>query len=90
VRTSHRPTGEGSWFQTALQLSEYQYKINQEPDGFSVTAITMAQGYENELLIRVVWPFVDELLAARTETYDADGKLKDRPLILKGEFLKTA
>jgi hypothetical protein len=76
--------------QRALQLSEYFYNINQEPDGFSLTALTMAQGYENELLLRVVWPFVNELQAAHTETYDAQGKSKDRPLILKGEFSKTS
>jgi hypothetical protein len=75
--------------QRALQLSEYLYAINQEPDGFSLTALAMAQGYENELLLRVVWPFVEELLAAGTRTYDAQGKSKDRPLIRRGKFPKT-
>jgi hypothetical protein len=75
--------------QRALQLAEYLYNINQEPDGFSLTALTMAQGYENELILRVIWPFVNELLAARTETYNAQGKAT-HPLILRGKFSKSS
>lgn len=70
--------------QRALQLCEYLYNINQEPDGFSLAAIRMAQGYENELTVRVIWPFVNELLAAGTQTYDAQGTSKE-PLIRWGK-----
>jgi hypothetical protein len=69
--------------QRAIQLAEYLYNINQEPDGFSLTAIRMAQGYENELTLRVIWPFVNELLTAKTQTYDAHGSSKE-PLIRWG------
>jgi hypothetical protein len=65
----------------AIQLAEYLYNINQEPDGFALTAITMAQGYENELIVRIIGPFVIELLAAGTATYNAQGKAT-KPLIL--------
>jgi hypothetical protein len=71
--------------QRALQLVEYLYSINQEPDGFALFAVRMAQSYENELVIRVVWPFVDELRAADTRTYDAGGKAKE-PLIRYGKI----
>ena len=70
--------------QRALQLVEYFYNINQEPDGFALFAVRMAQGYENELNIRIVGPFVVELLAAGTQTYDAQGKSKE-PLIRWGK-----
>jgi hypothetical protein len=46
----------------AIQLAEYLYNINQEPDGFSLTAITMAQGYENELIVRIIGPFSNQQL----------------------------
>jgi hypothetical protein len=71
----------------ALQLAVYLYNINQEPDGFSLTAITMAQGYENELIVRIIGPFVIELLAAGTKTYNAQGKAT-RPLIVGGRYPK--
>jgi len=63
--------------QRALQLVEYLYNINQEPDGFALTAVRMAQGYENELNVRIIGPFVVELLAAGTQTYDAQGRSKE-------------
>ena len=66
--------------QRALQLVEYLYSINREPDGFALFAVMMAQSYENELALRVVWPFVNELLAGGTRTYDAGGISKE-PLI---------
>jgi hypothetical protein len=72
--------------QRALQLAEYFYHINHEPDGFSLTGLTMAQGYENELFIRIIWPFVSELLAAETPTYPAKGPSKGKPLILTGKY----
>jgi hypothetical protein len=71
--------------QRALQLVEYLYSINQEPDGFALFAVMMAQGYENELLLRIVWPFVNELLAAETRTYDAEG-ISREPLIRYGKI----
>jgi len=71
--------------QRALQLVEYLYSINQEPDGFALFAVKIAQGYENELLLRIVWPFVNELLAAHTQTYDAGG-ISREPLIRYGKF----
>jgi hypothetical protein len=71
--------------QRALQLVEYLYSINQEPDGFALFAVMMAQGYENELLLRIVWPFVNELLATDTRTYDAGGISKE-PLIRYGKI----
>lgn len=70
--------------QRAIQVAEYLYNINQEPDGFAPAALRMAQGYENELMLRIVWPFVDELLAAGKQTYDAQGK-SEKPLIRYGK-----
>ena len=75
--------------QRALQLAEYYYKMNQEPDGFAPTAMTMAQGYENELNVRIIGPLVVELLAAGTETYDAQGK-STNPLIRRGKPSKSS
>jgi hypothetical protein len=71
--------------QHALRLSEYQFNINQEPDGFSAAVLTMAQGYENELNVSVIGPIVMELLNAGTETYDAQGKATS-PLIRRGKY----
>ncbi len=70
--------------QQALQLVEYYYSINQEPDAFGPFAIKMALGYENELNVRIIRPIVIELLAAGTQTYDAHGKSKV-PLIRCGK-----
>jgi hypothetical protein len=70
--------------QRALQLAEYLYNINQEPDGFSLTAIRMAQGYENELILRIIWPFVHELQASGADAYDAQGRSRE-PLIRGGK-----
>jgi len=70
--------------QRALQLVEYYYNINREPDGFALFALRMAQGYENELNVRVIGPIVIELLRAGTQTYDAQGKSKE-PLIRWGK-----
>jgi hypothetical protein len=72
--------------QRALQLAEYHYDKNQESDGFAPSAITMAQGYENELNVQIIGPFVVDLLAAGTETYEAQGKA---PLIRNGKPLKS-
>jgi hypothetical protein len=71
----------------AIQLAEYLYNINQEPDGFALTAVRMAQGYENELNVRIIGPFVIELMSAGTKTYDAQGKSKEA-LIQWGKFHK--
>jgi len=49
----------------------------------------MAQGYENELNIRIIGPFVVELLAAATQTYDAQGRSKE-PLIKWGKVHRRA
>jgi hypothetical protein len=49
-----------------------------------MTAVVMAQGYENELVQRIMWPFVNELLAAGTQAYDAQGTSKE-PLIRWGK-----
>jgi len=73
--------------QRALQLVEYLYNVVQEPDGFAPTAVRMAQGYENELNVRIIGPIVIELLAAGTQTYDAQGKSKE-PLIRWGKVHK--
>jgi hypothetical protein len=62
----------------ALQVAEYLYKINQEPDGFGLFAVRMAQGYEKELNVRIIEKFVNELLAAGKQTYDAREKFKIR------------
>jgi hypothetical protein len=70
--------------QRALQLAEHFYQINQEPDGFSPTTIKMAQSYECELALRVIWPFVHELLDAGAQNYDARGISKE-PLICFGK-----
>jgi hypothetical protein len=70
--------------QRALQVVEYFYNINQEPDGFALTAVMMAQGYENELNVRIIGPVLVELMAAGTKTYDAQGKSKE-PLIRWGK-----
>lgn len=75
--------------QRALQLVEYLYNINREPDGFAPLAEGMAYAYINELTIRVIWPFVYELQAAGTQTYDAQGKSKE-PLIRWGKVRKRS
>jgi hypothetical protein len=74
--------------QRALQLAEYYYKMNQEPDGFAPTAMMIAQGYENELNVRIFGPLMLELLASGTETYDAQGK-STNPLIRRGKASKN-
>jgi hypothetical protein len=71
--------------QRALLLVEYLYNVNQEPDGFGLFAVRMAQGYENELALRIVWPFVNELQAAGTQFYDA-GRISKEPLIRCGKI----
>jgi hypothetical protein len=73
--------------QRALQVVEHLYNVNQEPDGFALTAVRMAQGYENELNVRIIGPIVIELLAAGAQTYDAQGKSKE-PLIRWGKIHK--
>lgn len=75
--------------QRALQLAEHYYKMNQEPDGFAPTAMAMAQGYENELNVRIIGRLVVELLAAGTVTYDALGK-STNALIRKGKSSKSS
>jgi hypothetical protein len=70
--------------QRALQVVEHLYNVNQEPDGFALAAIRMAQGYENELNVRVTGTIVIELLTAGVQTYDAQGKSKE-PLIRWGK-----
>jgi hypothetical protein len=75
--------------QRALQLAEYHYKINQEPDGFASSAMMIAQAYENELNVRVIGPFVVMLLEAGAETYDAQGK-STNPLIRWGKPSKRS
>lgn len=75
--------------QRALQLAEYYYKLNQEPDGFAPTAMMIAQGYENELRVRIIGPFLVELLTAGAETYDARGK-STNPLIRRGKVISSS
>jgi hypothetical protein len=75
--------------QRALQLVEYLQHINGEPDGFAPLAEGMAYAYINELTIRVIWPFVYELQAAGTQTYDAQGRSKE-PLIRWGKVRKRS
>ncbi|MFZ0865068.1 MAG: hypothetical protein WAN06_00300 [Candidatus Sulfotelmatobacter sp.] len=70
--------------QRALQVVEHLYNVNQEADGFALFAVRMAQGYENELNVRIIGPIVIELLATGTQTYDAQGKSKE-PLIRWGK-----
>ena len=70
--------------QRALQVVEYLYNVNQEPDGFALAAVRMAQGYENELNVRVIGPVVVELLAGRVQTYNAQGE-SEMPLIRLGK-----
>jgi hypothetical protein len=72
-----------------LLLTEFLYNIIQAPDGFSLTALRMALGYENELLLRIIWPFVNELLATGAKTYNAHGESR-YPLILDGSFPKRS
>jgi hypothetical protein len=69
--------------QRALQVAEYLYSINQEPDGFGINALTMVQAYENELKVRVIGPLLSELLAAGEQNYSIKGCKK--PLICDGE-----
>ena len=52
--------------------------------------MTMAQGYENELTQRVIWPFLQDLLAAGTQRYDAQGISKEQPLIQYGKVRKRS
>jgi hypothetical protein len=67
----------------ALQRAELLFNITREPDGFGSSVLAMALGYENELVVRVIWPFVDDLLRLGTRMYDALGRAKDK-LIFNG------
>ncbi len=71
----------------ALQVAEYLYHINQEPGCFAEPVLKMAYAYENELLIRVFWPFLDELQASGTKLYDVQGR-SQMPLIREGKVVQ--
>ena len=71
--------------QRGLQVAEYLYHDRSEPNYFHGPVMQMALSFENELILRVVWPFVDDLRAAGVQTYDAHGRSK-YPLILGGRF----
>jgi hypothetical protein len=61
-----------------LQVAEYLYHINsQEPNYSHGPVMQMAQAYQNELIVRIIYPFVSELQAAGEETYDGQGASRD-------------
>jgi hypothetical protein len=70
---------------SGLQLSEYLYHINsQEPNYFQSPVMQLALAYENELTVRVIYPFVSELQSAGEETYDGHGVSRE-PLLIGGK-----
>ena len=78
--------------QQLLQQAEYQYRLLQPgSDFFLGPVIMLANAYENELLIRVIWPYLTRLLGQGTQTYDGGsqktflifgGQIQSRNLIL--------
>jgi hypothetical protein len=70
--------------QRVLQVAEHVYHINQEPNYFHGPVIHMALAYENELAIRIIWPFLSELQASGEQTYDAQGESHE-PLLHRGK-----
>jgi hypothetical protein len=78
--------------QQLLQQAEYQYRLLQPgSDFFHGPVIMLANAYENELLIRVIWPYLTRLLGQGTQTYDGgsqktflilEGQIQSRNLIL--------
>lgn len=75
--------------QRGLQVAEYLYHDRSEPNYFHGAVMQMALAFENELVVRVVWPFVNGLLDAGVATYDAQGRSKFA-LILGGRFPKRS
>jgi hypothetical protein len=71
--------------QQLLQQAEYQYRLLQPgSDFFLGPVIMLANAYENELLIRVIWPYLTWLLGQGTQTYD--GGSQKTVLIVKGQI----
>ena len=71
--------------QQLLQQAEYQYRLLQPwSDFFLGPVIMLANAYENELLIRVIWPYLTRLLGQGTQTYD--GGSQKTFLILRGQI----
>jgi hypothetical protein len=78
--------------QQLLQQAEYQYRLLQPgSDFFLGPVIMLANAYENELLIRVIWPYLTWLLGQGKQTYDGgsqktflilEGQIQSRNLIL--------
>jgi uncharacterized protein (UPF0212 family) len=79
----------GETTQKGLQVAEYLYHINsQEPNYFPGPVMQMALAYENELAVRIVWPFVSELQAAGEESYDGQGVSRE-PLLSGGKVPRS-
>jgi len=75
----------GETTRLGLQMAEYLYHINsQEPNYFHGPVMQMALAYENELVVRVIWPFVRELQTAGEEVYDGQGVSRE-PLLSGGK-----
>ena len=75
----------GETTRRGLQVAEYLYHINsQEPNYFLGPVMQMALAYENELAVRVIWPFVNELQNAGQDAYDGQGVSRE-PLLSGGK-----
>lgn len=70
--------------QRHLQLAEYMSSINdKEPDYSHSTVLYLAFAYENELLVRLIRPFLESRIRTGDQVYDGGG-LRNRSLILGG------
>lgn len=67
--------------QRSLQLAEYFYRLNNEPDGFAPVVNQLAKAYEYEFHKRITEIFTDDLLRQGTRSYPQSG---DRHLIRQG------
>jgi hypothetical protein len=76
--------------QQQLNAAEYLYELNrQEPRYCHGPVISLALGYENELMLQLGWPIVKKLADSGVETYPAGekhGQKQGRPLIAKGQI----
>jgi hypothetical protein len=57
----------------ALQLAEYFYSLNNEPDGFAPAVAELAKAYEYEFHVRITKSFASDLLRQGIRSYPPSG-----------------
>jgi hypothetical protein len=68
-----------------LQIAEYIYSINRsEPDFSHGSVMNIALAYENEVLRRLIWPFLESMRANGTQYYDGGSQDSKRVLMKSG------